>query len=109
MTQIRVHQTPIIIADEAPEMSAGLQDLWEHTLTGESFYRWFCTIDNSWYTYNGVAWDRVGDGSINTETGFSIGGDEGATGTVRMTRDGGGTIELTIKGGIITEIEDEAE
>jgi hypothetical protein len=98
------HQTPIIIADEDPDAS-GLNV--EHAAKGGNYYRWFNTLDNSWYYYNGVDWTRVGDGTINTEAGFSIGGDAGVDGVVELARFGSGKIKLTFKGGIVTEIEDE--
>ena len=47
--------------------------------------------------------------AVNSPDGFATGDNVGVTGTVKMVRHGGGTIELTIKKGIITEIEDEAE
>ena len=60
----------------------------------------------------GVDWEG-GDfncpSSVNSPDGFATGDDVGVTGTVKVVRFGGGTIELTIKKGIITEIEDEAE
>ena len=48
-------------------------------------------------------------GIINTETGFSVGGDEGVNGSIEMDRFGGGKIKLTFNKGIVTEIEEEEE
>lgn len=111
--QLTTHQAPIIIADSPPEMSPDIAGKWRHSGSGEYFYRWFDTVSKSWFTYDGDGWVRADDGImdipglINTETGYSSGGDLGVDGVVEMARFGGGKIKLTFSKGIVTEIEDE--
>lgn len=109
-------QSPIIVGDaNAADIGDPKIKLIEGNSSGPGYSRYFNTAKNQWYYWTGGRWAEVGEGNldiagiINTETGFSAGGDEGADGVVELARFGGGKVKLTFKCGIVTQIEDEPE
>jgi hypothetical protein len=110
--RISTHQTPIVLGDEYPTEAYG--NTIDPNLFWGNYPRYWCADELLWYYWNGSSWISIGSGnatvtSLNAENGFKAGGDAGIDGTVEMARFGGGKVKLTFKGGIVTEIEDEAE
>ena len=107
-------QSPLIIGDaDVADIGDPKVGLINGNSGGPGYHRYFDTKLNQWYYWNGSSWVPIGDGdvtvgSVDATSGYSAGGVAGADGEVEMVREGGGKVKLTISGGIITGIEDEA-
>ena len=86
-----------------------------HVPTALTSHNWFGVNKATGQLY---AWDNGWEAlpfyfppdieNINVTGILSVGDEAGVEGIVEMARFGGGKIKLTFKGGIVTEIEDEA-